>query len=172
MKQHGIDTWANVAVIIACVSITVAVWDRFINARVQQRAPVMYQPNEQLPDSLPTNTIINSGRTLLLVVDSRCSVCTVSIPFYKRVIKVAAPDVRIVLAGVQSPDSLKAYAAREHIEPHAIISVPPGLLKIRSTPLLILVDANRRVLRSWVGQLNAIQEEEVISAIVPRAVPE
>lgn len=110
----------------------------------------------------------STGRgTLLLFASSRCRYCTDSMPFYRKLATIPTSENqwRFVVVGREPAEILQGYVQSHALTSVKIISIAPGVVRVRATPTLILVDTRGRVVREWRGQLQPRQEEEVIGAI-------
>lgn len=100
-------------------------------------------------------------RTLIMVLQSDCTFCERSAPFYRRLPRDA--DAQIVIAAPVGDTDIESY--RELIEPDEVVFVEPGLLPVSGTPTLLLVDSEGRVDAAWIGLLDSEREAEVLDAL-------
>ena len=108
-------------------------------------------------------TYQDSPKTLLIAVSAKCTYCISSIPFYERLAEAqrANPSTRIVQV-FPSFEDVKALAGQKgSMESRTVDFRSLGLT---STPTMILLDNDGRVLNFWVGQLSPQRETEVLKA--------
>lgn len=174
--SRTLDTLTNVALIAACVAIVaqfaVPQWrleQQSPPASLGRQLPPTYQIGERLPELNGINYAA-ADQTLLFVVRESCRYCEVSMPFYGALVKQAAvvsPRTQFAVVSVDPIEVSKA-SFEKHGVPVSGIS-QSNAMKIRGTPTLILSNPRGEVVRSWVGQLDASEQEELISAITSLA---
>src|SRR6185437_15292355 len=110
----------------------------------------------------------NHAPTLVVAVRQGCVYCERSYPFYRR------------LEGLEHSNNLKAHMLivmpDDSVSGAALLksqgmfsqSVPSTVLsdiKVSGTPTLLLVDANGRLLQSWVGELDSSKAEALVAQL-------
>ena len=116
--------------------------------------------------SLPGLEWSGNKRTLVLAVSARCHYCTESAPFYRRLSTEASnlDGVGLVAVLPQPVDEARRYMD-ELGAPVKSVSGRLDMLGVSATPTLLLVDSEGVVRKSWVGQLSASAEAEVLAAL-------
>jgi hypothetical protein len=170
-----LETVTNIATLATCVAIGVVLVQRH-NAAEQRATPPTYAVGERIPD-MPEVRFSSASRTLLLAASDDCRYCKDSAPFYKTVAMQLAESNRsnwVQLVLVTSDDRTKSERFREssglgHAKVVHLGSDGMRSLKVPGTPTLILVDNAGKVVRVWVGKLNADSEREVLAALAEKA---
>jgi|HubBroStandDraft_6_1064221.scaffolds.fasta_scaffold357070_2 hypothetical protein len=76
-------------------------------------------------------------------------------------------DFHIVAIFPDTSDVVKRTLQSEGLSFDAIPSVALSAFKVEGTPTAILVDQNGRVIKAWVGELSAAQQEVVLDTLQP-----
>lgn len=108
-----------------------------------------------------------SPQTLLLVLSTKCNYCTVSAPFYRRLVDQSAlsRNTRLIALFPQTIDESKAYLATHNVAIETLQQVPLASLGVKGTPTLILVDTNGSVIQSWDGMIPPDAESQVLASL-------
>ena len=131
-------------------------------AYVQQRAqapvrPITYAAGDMAP-AVTGVEYASAPRTIVLHLQSHCSWCTRSIPFYKTLVGHGVP---IVALSVESRTDLDAYLGAQGIAGIRTAQVARTGTKLGPTPDLLVVNQAGRIEQVWTGFLTADQEAEV-----------
>ena len=167
-----LDKTANVAVIVASLALCVAAVaylrrePRPAPPPSAQQADEAYRAGDTI-DELPGAVVGQTPRTLLFFVRSTCKFCTENMPFYQRVAarRADAPNIRLVAVSTEPAATTRDYLKQHDVAFDDVLQVPPGRLKIRGTPTLILVDKEKKVLESWVGLVAEDREPVVMQSV-------
>ncbi len=101
-----------------------------------------------------------------MMTSSHCHYCTASMPFYRKLAPAArAAGTRIVAVSTEEIAVNQEYLQANGVDPDAVLSSEQSKLKVESTPTLLLVGRDGRVVHSWIGQLPAAKEHEVLTAV-------
>lgn len=152
-----------IAIVAICLAATI-VW-KFILKR--DAAPVGL--------SVPINTRINlagfdfqgSAETLVLVLQKDCRFCSMSAPFYRRLLAEYSgkPNLRIIAALPHSPAVSERYLESLNLSVPVVKEVELAEIKVSATPTLLLLNNEGRVSASWVGMLSRDGEQEVLQTL-------
>lgn len=98
--------------------------------------------------------------TILLAMDANCRFCTASIPFYQKLIDKSRQNsaVRIVALFINKNEEVENYLRENDLAVEFIPNVDLVKLKVDTTPTVIWVDANRKIVGSYQGFLPEKQE--------------
>jgi thioredoxin-related protein len=155
---------ANIAIIVVALVLTGALVKRYLLPGEPAAAPpaAQIQPGTQIP--LSDVDWAKSDQTLLLVLSDTCHFCTDSAGFYQRIVqeKSARGGPRLVAVLPQDVEKGKAYLGKLAVSVDEVKQSSLAAVGVRGTPTLILVDRAGKVISSWVGQLPAEQEAEVL----------
>jgi len=164
--MNRLEKFTNVAIIAMCV-MTSAFLVRVSFFKPEPRAQeAPYEKGEIIP-SVQGVDYSHSKGTVILVVSSNCHFCTESMAFYQALGKHARAEnnsrFRLVVAGLQSERTLAEYVSRYGVDYSAVVTLNPEKVKFTATPLLVLVNAGGRVIRSYQGKMTAKQQSQLES---------
>jgi hypothetical protein len=152
-------------IMLACVLVIAHIGIERYRKNMGHLPPAPYQTGSKIEDTDDLK-LRKAGRTLLLATASTCHFCTASMPFYRRLLPVAAKaGVRVVAVTTEEPAVNQMYLASHNVEIASAVSSITNHIKISSTPILILLESNGTVVSSWLGKLNSDQEDEVLNAV-------
>ena len=161
-----LDMTANVCVIAASIAVVASIGSRLWsgNATAYPPAPAPYK----IGDSLPAVDGIHyddASMTVLLYINSNCTFCVESMPFYAEIANVPKPrSFQVVLLGRESHAALARFAASYGLKADRLLSVSRDALRVPGTPTLIVADPTGRVLGYWPGLLKG-REKEVLALL-------
>jgi len=157
--RHALDSIATAAMIVAA---GVVIW--VSASRKSPQPDAGYHPGDRF-EQLADTQLDSTSETAIVFVNSSCSICTTSMPFYRRLVE-RNDRTRVVIVSRESQVSLRAYLKRHAVEPHQMVSVGSANVKFRGTPTILLVDSNGIVVRVWAGKLSPERETEVLNAVM------
>jgi peroxiredoxin len=110
-------------------------------------------------------TYKESPQTLLIALSTKCGYCAASVPFYERLAESRQENPATHVVGIfpDSGEEIKQFAEQQHLSIESRTADFKGL-GLNSTPTIILLDREGKVLNFWVGQLSAQGEAEVFKA--------
>jgi hypothetical protein len=143
----------NVAIIIACVSLALALIQRYHFASRGSNRTV----------SLEGVDFSQSKKTLLLFFQRDCDICRASLPFYRSLLKEfpVSTSVQFVFITPEAPNIAERFLKGEGISSVSVLEGRHGMLGVTSAPTLILADSDAAVRGYWVGQLTPGREAEI-----------
>ncbi len=106
--------------------------------------------------------------TLLLFASAHCKHCQASSGFYKKLFQTMEKRRSEVQAAVVFPkadgqyDWVNAYGLPQSV---VLVQIDQLQLDISGTPTIVLVDEKGIVKKSWVGQLNFIEEQQLLNLL-------
>ena len=164
-----LEVAANVAIIVVALLLGGVLVKRFLwpggGAAPAQRADPRIPPGTKA--ALPGVDWAKNGRTLLLVLSRDCRYCTESAPFYRRLVSETEgrEGVRLVAVFPQGVEEGRQYLEGLGVNVHEIMQAAPSSTGAVGTPTLVIVDGDGVVRNSWVGQLAAPEESEVLNEL-------
>lgn len=165
-SHKRIDLLANIAIILVALILCFLLADRYLlGGRKNTARP---NPDPRVPVgtkiSLPDGAW-SSDRTLLLALSTRCRYCSESAPFYRRLVETLneRTDTKLIAVLPEEVSEGEEYLKNLGISIKDVRQTPLALIHVSATPTLLLVDKSGAVTHSWLGQLTAEQEEEVLS---------
>lgn len=157
---------ANITLAIAATIAAV-----FLVGRMRQPEPApaeapraIYDQSEKLPEGLPAS-VFEADRVTLVHVRSTCGYCTASMPFYRKLASQRAAGNKVVVVGSEPEAVLAAYLEKQGLKPDQVVQIDPKYFRYNSTPLVIVTDSARTVVRSWMGMLDGANEQEVLKLV-------
>ena len=163
-----VELVANIAIILVAVVLAVVLVKRFVlSDRNQNRVTDQIQSNIGTKVSLPDIDWSKSDKNLLLMLSDTCRYCTESAPFYKRLVEERTQRDSFHLTAVfpQPVSDGHKYLSGLGVNIDDIKQLPPGAIRIRGTPTLLLVNSAGVVTEEWLGKLPPEKENEVLSRL-------
>jgi len=158
VMRRAIQCVADLAVIALCVLVGV----RALGSTRSPDASV-YAAGERL-EGLPADALQGQS-AIVLAVSSACSLCTESMPFYRRLLaaRPAGSPVRVVAWTYDAVEQGEAYLHGHGVHPDRVVAIDRGRARLRGTPTVLLVDGRGSVEAVWEGVLSQGQEEDVLA---------
>jgi hypothetical protein len=158
--RTALDVVASVAILAAAVVV--------IHAVLSQRSTTIdeFKVGDVLPEIDEINFSDPNG-TLLLWVQSTCPFCTKGMPYYKELAEDPNRKAQLIVASSELLDVLEQYLEQHKVKPTKVVALtgPDSLLvRLHSTPMALLTDKDRRIVRIWVGLLDAKGQAELTAA--------
>jgi thioredoxin-related protein len=110
----------------------------------------------------------NHDQTLVIAVRQGCIYCERSYPLYRRLDGLEHDSrLKAHMLIVMPDDSANGTALlkAQGLTSQNVPNTPLGDIKVSGTPTLLLVDANGRLLQSWVGELDASKAEALVAQL-------
>ncbi|HKV98333.1 MAG TPA: hypothetical protein VJN96_00850 [Vicinamibacterales bacterium] len=175
-RMTKLERATNIAMILLCLAIVVDIASRHTAPAAANTAsgataePNVYKIGDVFKPSMAFRPELGR-RTLLLMVRDGCKFCEASAPFYRTLVDAvrnSGSDVQLVGVCINPDDVCAAYFKKEGVAVDRTVGTGPGVLKIRGTPTLVLVDATGKVSSVWIGQQNADGEKSILTSITTR----
>jgi len=156
---------ANIATIVVSLLLSVVLIKVFLLP--QPRPPVGGQQlvGLNIKQSLPGVDWAKNKRTLVLALSTQCHYCTDSAPFFQRIQKEAAKNVKMVAVLPQAVDDSRKYLEGEGVRVDDVKQTQLGSIGVTGTPTLLLVDGSGKVTDAWQGKLQPEQETRVLAVL-------
>jgi hypothetical protein len=165
--RNYLEVGTNVAVLLVAMTILSTFALSFIQRKPTPVVSKGIEKGQHLP-AIPGISYDGSPRTLLIAMNTKCSYCTASIPFYNQLAGLQQSDnnpLHIVAAFPNTADEVKQYLSQHKLAVESHDSVALGQLKVAGAPTIILVDQSGRVLDFWVGELKPETQQQVLKSI-------
>jgi thioredoxin-related protein len=110
----------------------------------------------------------NHDQTLVVAVRKGCVYCERSYSLYRRLDGLEHSNTlkaHMVIVMPDDPASGAELLRSQQITSQSIPDTPLGDVKVSGTPTLLLVDANGRLLQSWVGELDSSKAEALVAQL-------
>jgi len=169
MKDHllrRIELVANICIIVVALVICGAIIKRFL-----LKSPATARDVPGVTAGTRINLIdvdwARNGRTLLLVLSTGCKFCSASAPFYQNLVSktVSSNGTKLIAVLPQNVEQAREYLQSINVPIEDVKQASPASVGARATPTLILVNNAGLVTDSWVGQLSADKEAEVLARL-------
>ena len=161
-----LQTVANISTIVVSVLLSVVLIKVFLLP--QPRPPVGVAAvlvGLNMKQSLPGVDWAQNKRTLVLVLSTQCHYCTDSAPFFQRIQKGAAKNLKMVAVLPQAVDDSRKYLEGEGVHVDDIKQTQLSTIGVTGTPTLLLVDGSGKVADAWQGKLQPEQEAAVLAVL-------
>lgn len=130
--------------------------------------PKALRPGEIMP-TLTVMHLSDKPHTFLLFVRKGCHFCEDSMPFYKELNKATHSPTSMTRLVALFPDN--DTAAMTVLNTYGLTGMTFGgnvdfdHFGVSGTPTLVFVDRSARIVRTWVGELRASQEQDVLRLV-------
>lgn len=163
-----VEMAANVAIIVVAVLLIAIATRQYL---LPKQTPPAQAHARKIPQSGDSVALANvdwrkNGKTLLLAVSTTCHYCTVSGPFYQRLVKEHG-NAQLIAVLPQTVGEGQTYMKKLGVEIADVRQVSFNDLRIVGTPTLILIDEGGKVTDVWQGALQPDEENEVSSRLRP-----
>lgn len=165
--QSYLEIATSIAVLLVAIPlIYVSVRGAFFGAAKPQLS-LGLQKGKTIP-SLPAVHYAESPRTVLIAVNTNCTYCQESVPFYKKLVeleKTTAKNSHVVAIFPNSEIEVTQFLSRNRLDITSVAAVNLSSFGITATPALVIVDSNGKIGDFWIGSLSADQEQQVLTRI-------
>lgn len=110
----------------------------------------------------------NHDQTLVVAVRQGCVYCERSYPLYRRLEGLEHDNhlkAHMLIVMPDDPANEAAVLKSQGISSQSVPSTVLNDIKVSGTPTLLLVDANGRLLQSWVGELEPSKAEALVAQL-------
>lgn len=129
--------------------------------------PTAVRPGFTLP-TIPGLDDRLAGTTLVLAVRKGCEYCEASVPFYAELAQLQREGrlrARLLAVMPDSQAAAEGFLSAHNLDIPVSAGVPMARMHVIGTPTLIWVNARRRVLRVWVGELTTLGQQRLLSVL-------
>jgi thiol-disulfide isomerase/thioredoxin len=149
----SVENLANVATVVGASCLVVMLGMRYFGpaASPSQASTTLAAGTPLDIPALPKQ----SEPVLFVFLSTTCRYCIADAPFYQEMSKAPA-NVKVVFGFREPVEKSKAFLEQFGIVTDDVIELrQPALPLLRVTPMIVLLDKDRKVMRSWTGQLSA-----------------
>ena len=167
-RPTKLETLANVSTILVSLLLSIVLIKVFllpVGHPVASAGRPQVAKGTSLKGSLPGVDWAKNRRTLVLALSTQCHFCTESAPFFKRIQKEAAKNVRMVAVLPQPAEDGRKYLEGEGVHVDAVMQAQLSIIGVAGTPTLLFVNNSGTVTDVWTGKLSADKEAEVLRAL-------
>ena len=153
MNSKYLHRGLNIAIVLGCALLATV---------LAQRYYVTPRPSDRTV-SVSGVDFSRSKKTLLLFLQQDCGVCIQSLPLYRKLVDTFQDptNVQLVLITPTSPMEAAGFFEKEGLSFHTVLQGKSGLLGVRLSPTLILVDSSGTAYGQWIGELSTQQESHL-----------
>lgn len=171
---QALEIAANFATLIVALALTVVLVRSYIlpspaalseNARFVNPADLATAGSD-MSKRIPAVNWHANGRTLVLVLSTRCHFCTESAPFFRRLKERAGNDVKFLAVLPQPVAESERYLSGEGLHFDDVRQEPVGKTGAVGTPTMLLANQDGIVRRTWVGKLTPDKQTEALKTIL------
>jgi hypothetical protein len=166
-RPSKLENLANLATILVSLLLSAVLVKVFL---LPQSAPAPGRPQPQagmnIKQSLPGVDWAKNKRTLVLAISTQCHYCTESAPFFQRIQKERATDLKLVAVLPQAVDESRKYLEGEGVQVDDVKQAPVASIGVTGTPTMLLVNASGVVTNIWVGKLEPGQQGQVLDVLM------
>ena len=157
---------ANIATIVVSVLLSVVLIKVFLLPQ-PGRPPMTARSlvGLSVKQSLPGVDWAKNKRTLVLALSTQCHFCTDSAPYFQRIQKEAAKNVKMVAVLPQPADDGRKYLEGAGVPVDDVTQAQLSTIGVTGTPTLLLVDSTGKVANVWQGKLQPDQEAGVLAVL-------
>lgn len=119
-----LDAITNIAILLTCSLITgYMVGHQVRTPPARQQPASTYLRGDRVPDSARL-ALSKWHATIILVTASTCRACSLSAPFYRRLLPAAAASGVTVVAVTEEPEHInRAYLASQDLKPDHLVTL-------------------------------------------------
>jgi hypothetical protein len=117
---------------------------------------------------LPEFHLGKAGPTLIMVISSRCEYCVKNLPFYKQLSSLqgdSGGELRLIAAMPEKSETARTFLANAGVKVDQVWSAAPAEVGVQLIPTLLLLDADGKLQKFWVGELNEDRRQDVLSVL-------
>ena len=162
--QQKLEMTANIAIVLVAVLLGAVIVNKFVLAKPRG-----------LPKEIPVGSKVGLDdiawaeheKNILLILQKGCHFCTESAPFYQKLTQATTnrKDIKVIAVLPQKQDEGKAYLTENGVIIDDVRQASLDSMGLAGTPTLIIADQNGKVTHSWVGKLQATEEDKVLALL-------
>ena len=166
-RPNRLENLASLATILVSLLLSVVLIKVFLLPQPNPAASSPQQPRAgmSMKKSLPGVDWAKNQRTLVLAISTQCHFCTESAPFFQRIEKERAKDLKMVAVLPQTVDEGRKYLEGEGVHVDDVKQATLNAIGVNGTPTLLLVDGKGMVAKVWEGKLQPDQEGGVLAVL-------
>lgn len=166
----------STAVVVVCLVVLAGTAALVVSPALRQWAgigPAVDPPAYAVGDRVDIDTAAYQASPLSLVLFARstCAACQRSADFHKQVVAagVAHGVPTVLVTPLDDLEAERVYAADLGIAATRVYLAPPGSIKLRSVPALMVVDASGVIRHVWFGAADASTQTTILAAVAAAA---
>jgi peroxiredoxin len=165
MLRRRLEVAVNICVLAVAALAANALVQNYWLARGNQPRGDSFAKGSLLP-VVPSIEYSKSPRTIILFLNTKCTYCTGSAPYYEELGKHQADTgTPIIAVFSESGKDVREYMEKHGLSIKAVSGVDFRAFKVPLIPSMVLIDSDGRILDSWVGQLTPASEKDVLEAL-------
>lgn len=169
MRPTKLEMLANLMTIVVSLLLSVVLVKVFLLPQPPASRASAARPQAgrgtSLKGSLPGIDWAKNKRTLVLALSTQCHFCTDSAPFFQRIQKETAKNVKMLAVLPQAVGDARKYLEQEGVHVDDVKQAQLSTIGVTGTPTLLLVDGTGKVADVWPGKLQPEQEAGVLAVL-------
>ncbi len=163
--KRNLETAVNITTLICIVSLIAFFGYRWISPQSQQSNYKEDFAEGKTLAEVPNLNEANYEKSVILILNTDCKYCNASLDFYRKLsnTKYDVNSRQLTALFLQPEEIVNKYVKDKGFPIRVIPGADFEKLKIGLTPTIVIIDRQRRIIKSWFGQLKAEQEQEVIN---------
>jgi hypothetical protein len=159
---RGLEIATNVAVLLICIALGVLIGVSVLHPRSESSPSKEIKIGQKIDLPGP----VGIDKTVVLAISTQCHYCSESMPFYKKLAaSVTAKHGHIVAVLPQSQKEAQDYLQSNGVSVDEVFQEQLSKVYVSGTPTLMILDADHKVMSSWVGKLSPDRENQVLSKL-------
>lgn len=152
---------ANAAIIVLAIVLTIVLAQKFFFDSSDKPETVKVGDEINIPELI----FSKNEKTILVALQPHCPYCTESANFYRTIQNSISTKGSIRSVALFSPEiqTEKEYFRELNVEFDEIKKISFEPLKIRATPVILVLDKNGKIESVWNGKLPPQKENEFLS---------
>lgn len=162
-----LELTTNAAVLLAAIAVLTALsWGYF----AQKQKPSLrsgLQKGKAITN-VPAANLNGPQATLLIAMSIRCHFCTESISFYNQLARAqqgSGNSPRLIAVFPEEESKVKQYVQQNGLQVSSTAATDFKELGVETTPTMILIDKEGKIIDFWIGQIPEEAQQQVIEVV-------
>lgn len=158
-----LDAAVNLAILVVAVCFVILTYRSFHGIE-KNRLPLTSSIKQG--DTLPFSPELKGHSSLVFFLQTGCSFCRHSVPFYQHLALLAkSKNVSVVFVFPERTEEAQKFLLTNSLPTNHVLRQTFESMGIRGTPTLILVNKDGKVRSVWVGELPSEEERKVENSL-------
>ncbi|HEV2828129.1 MAG TPA: hypothetical protein VGW76_11055 [Pyrinomonadaceae bacterium] len=162
-----LETYTSIAVLLVAIASLSSLAINYFGTQ----QPTILRPGLErgmVLAPIPTIDYGHSKQTLLIALNTNCSYCSESLPFYRKLVLangLSNDSLHIVAVFPNKAEEVARYAKENDLLLDTITDLELSRFKISGTPTMILVNDSGEVNDFWIGKLPDTEADQLIRSL-------
>lgn len=161
--KSTLETSTNIAVLlVAIAALSTLVITVFVKSQSPSLRSGLYKG--RILGQVPKVDYQLNGKTLLIALNTECSYCRESLPFYRKLVDANRSNNKLHIVAVfpNRAEEVARYMKENDLGLESVAEVSFAPLMISGTPSIILINKDGTVTDFWIGKLQDSEADKVI----------